>query len=104
MDVYEEIVKLRREGRRGAVATIVQRAGLGSFLSHCKMLVPGRRLHRWNYRRRLRRGRSLASGQGSHGAGEASHLKVQLEPRSQAGYGPGLRAARSRFSSNRYYL
>jgi xanthine dehydrogenase accessory factor len=39
MDVYEEIVKLRREGRRGAVATIVSvRGSIPSFRT-AKMLV-----------------------------------------------------------------
>ena len=31
MDIYEEIVKLRQEGRRGAVATIVNVRGLHSL-------------------------------------------------------------------------
>src|SRR5271156_4441132 len=39
MDIYEEIVKLRHEGRRGAVATIVNvRGSIPSFKS-AKMLV-----------------------------------------------------------------
>jgi xanthine dehydrogenase accessory factor len=39
MDIYEEIVKLRREGRRGAVATIVNvRGSIPSFRT-AKMLV-----------------------------------------------------------------
>lgn len=39
MDIYEEIVKLRREGRRGAVATIVSvRGSIPSFRT-AKMLV-----------------------------------------------------------------
>src|ERR1041385_191377 len=39
MDIYEEIVKLRREGRRGAVATMVSvRGSIPSFRT-AKMLV-----------------------------------------------------------------
>ena len=39
MDIYEEIVELRREGRRGAVATIVNvRGSIPSFRT-AKMLV-----------------------------------------------------------------
>jgi xanthine dehydrogenase accessory factor len=39
VDIYEEIVKLRREGRRGAVATIVNvRGSIPSFRT-AKMLV-----------------------------------------------------------------
>jgi xanthine dehydrogenase accessory factor len=39
MDIYEEIVQLRREGRRGAVATIVNvRGSIPSFRT-AKMLV-----------------------------------------------------------------
>jgi len=39
MDVYEEIVKLRREGRRGAVATIVSVQGSVPSFRTAKMLV-----------------------------------------------------------------
>ena len=39
MDVYEEIVRLRREGRSGAVATIVRRIGSTPRKDHAKMLV-----------------------------------------------------------------
>ena len=39
MDVYEEIVKLRREGRRGAVATIVSVRGSIPSFHTAKMLV-----------------------------------------------------------------
>jgi xanthine dehydrogenase accessory factor len=39
MDVYEEIVKLRREGRRGAVATIVSVQGSVPSYRTAKMLV-----------------------------------------------------------------
>src|SRR5437016_4126152 len=39
MDVYEEIVKLRREGRRGAVATIVNAQGSIPSFRTAKMLV-----------------------------------------------------------------
>jgi len=39
MDVYEEIVKLRREGRRGAVATIVSVQGSIPSFRTAKMLV-----------------------------------------------------------------
>src|SRR6267378_8657869 len=39
MDVYEEIVKLRREGRRGAVATIVNVRGSIPSFKTAKMLV-----------------------------------------------------------------
>src|SRR2546423_7168476 len=39
MDVYEEIVKLRREGRRGAVATIVSVRGSIPSFQTAKMLV-----------------------------------------------------------------
>jgi xanthine dehydrogenase accessory factor len=39
MDVYEEIVKLRREGRRGAVATIVNVRGSIPSFETAKMLV-----------------------------------------------------------------
>jgi xanthine dehydrogenase accessory factor len=39
MDIYEQIVQLRREGRRGAVATIVNvRGSIPSFRT-AKMLV-----------------------------------------------------------------
>ena len=39
MDIYEEIVKLRREGRRGAVATIVSVRGSIPSFKTAKMLV-----------------------------------------------------------------
>ena len=39
MDIYEEIVKLRREGRRGAVATIVSVQGSVPSFRTAKMLV-----------------------------------------------------------------
>src|SRR3977135_2181215 len=39
MDLYEEIVNLRREGRRGAVATIVNVRGSVPSLETAKMLV-----------------------------------------------------------------
>src|SRR5436309_5111472 len=39
MDVYEEIVKLRRDGRRGAVATIVSARGSIPSFRTAKMLV-----------------------------------------------------------------
>lgn len=39
MDIYEEIVKLRREGRRGAVATIVTVRGSIPSFKTAKMLV-----------------------------------------------------------------
>jgi len=39
MDIYEEIVKLRREGRRGAVATIVNVRGSIPSYKTAKMLV-----------------------------------------------------------------
>src|SRR5499433_3759981 len=39
MDLYEEIVKLRREGRRGAVATIVNVRGSIPSFKTAKMLV-----------------------------------------------------------------
>jgi xanthine dehydrogenase accessory factor len=39
MDVYEEIVRLRREGRRGAVATIISVQGSVPSFSTAKMLV-----------------------------------------------------------------
>ncbi len=39
MDIYEEIVKLRREGRRGAVATIVNVRGSVPSFRTAKMLV-----------------------------------------------------------------
>jgi len=39
MDIYEEIVKLRREGRRGAVATIVNVRGSVPSFETAKMLI-----------------------------------------------------------------
>src|SRR5258708_7254826 len=39
MDIYEEIVRLRREGRRGAVATIVNVRGSVPSFRTAKMLV-----------------------------------------------------------------
>ena len=39
MDIYEEIVKLRREGRYGAVATIVNARGSIPSFKTAKMLV-----------------------------------------------------------------
>jgi xanthine dehydrogenase accessory factor len=39
MDIYEEIVKLRREGRRGAIATIVNVRGSIPSFKTAKMLV-----------------------------------------------------------------
>src|SRR5260370_8425834 len=39
MDIYEQIVKLRREGRRGAVATIVNVRGSIPSFKTAKMLV-----------------------------------------------------------------
>ena len=39
MDIYEEIVQLRRDGRRGAVATIVNVRGSIPSFKTAKMLV-----------------------------------------------------------------
>src|SRR5512140_1996409 len=39
MDIYEEIVKLRQQGRRGAVATIVSAHGSIPSFQTAKMLV-----------------------------------------------------------------
>jgi len=39
VDLYEEIVKLRRDGRRGAVATIVNVRGSIPSFKTAKMLV-----------------------------------------------------------------
>ena len=39
MDIYEQIVQLRREGRRGAVATIVSVRGSIPSFKTAKMLV-----------------------------------------------------------------
>src|ERR1700675_3425052 len=39
MDIYEEIVRLRREGRKGAVATIVNVRGSIPSFKTAKMLV-----------------------------------------------------------------
>ena len=39
MDLYEEIVRLRREGRRGALATIVNVRGSIPSFQTAKMLV-----------------------------------------------------------------
>jgi len=39
MDIYEQIVQLRREGRRGAVATIVNVRGSVPSFRTAKMLV-----------------------------------------------------------------
>ena len=39
MDIYEQIVQLRREGRRGAVATIVSVRGSIPSIRTAKMLV-----------------------------------------------------------------
>ena len=39
MDIYEEIVRLRAEGRRGAVATIVNVRGSSPSFRSAKMLV-----------------------------------------------------------------
>ena len=39
MDIYEEIVRLRKEGRRGAVATIVNVRGSIPSFKTAKMLV-----------------------------------------------------------------
>ena len=39
MDIYEQIVELRREGRRGAVATIVNVRGSIPSFQTAKMLV-----------------------------------------------------------------
>jgi len=39
MDIYDEIVNLRRDGRRGAVATIVSAHGSIPSFKTAKMLV-----------------------------------------------------------------
>ncbi|MFQ5929143.1 MAG: XdhC family protein [Acidobacteriota bacterium] len=39
VDIYEEIVRLRREGRKAALATIVRRLGSTPRKDHAKMLV-----------------------------------------------------------------
>ncbi|MDR3439964.1 XdhC/CoxI family protein [Telmatospirillum sp.] len=39
MDIYEEVVRLRREGRRGALATIITTSGSIPSYSSAKMLV-----------------------------------------------------------------
>lgn len=39
MDIFEEIVRLRREGRRAALATIVRRLGSTPRKDHAKMLI-----------------------------------------------------------------
>ena len=39
MDVYEEILRVRHEGRRAALATIIRRLGSTPRKDHAKMLV-----------------------------------------------------------------
>ena len=91
MDIYEQIVQLRREGRRGAVATIVNVRGSIPSFQTAKMLV-----------------RDDGSIVGTIGGGcveadvwqaarevmesrEAAHPKVRLEPGSEVRHRPGLR-------------
>ncbi len=74
MDIYEQIVQLRREGRRGAVATIVNvRGSIPSFRT-AKMLVrdDGSIVgHHWRW---MRRGRCVASRPRGNGIGESLAL------------------------------
>jgi len=80
MDRVRRIVKLRREGRREAVATIVSVQGSVPSFRTAKMLV---RDENGSIAGTIGggcgRGRNLASGQGSHGAGEARTLKFNFE-------------------------
>jgi len=50
MDLYEEIVRLRKDGRRGAVATIVNVRGSIPSFKTAKMLVRDEWLDRRNHR------------------------------------------------------
>ena len=91
MDIYEQIVELRRQGRRGAVATITNVRGSIPSFKTAKMLV-----------------RDDGSIVGTIGGGcveadvwqaarevmeseRASNLKVRLEPGSKVRHGIGLR-------------
>ena len=47
MDIYEEIVRLRQEGRRGAIATIVNVRGSIPSFETAKMLIRDGRLNSW---------------------------------------------------------
>ena len=78
MDIYEEIVKLRQEGRRGAVATIVNVRGSIPSFETAKMLVRDDGSIVGTDRRRMRRGRSLAGRARSHGEREASHASPSI--------------------------
>ena len=103
MDIYEEIVKLRQEGRRGAVATIVNVRGSIPSFETAKMLV-----------------RDDGSIAGTIGGGcveaevwqAAREVMESEKPRSltfnlnqDPKYDTGLVCgARSTFSSSQYYL
>ena len=43
MDLFEEVIKLRREGKRGVMATIVHTNGSIPSFESSRMLVQGRR-------------------------------------------------------------
>ena len=79
MDIYEQIVQLRREGRRGAIATITNVRGSIPSFQTAKMLVRDDGSIAGHHRRRLRRSRGLAGGARGDGRREAALADLQPE-------------------------
>ncbi len=64
MDLFEEVIRLRREGKRGVMATIVHTNGSIPSFESSRMLVREDGSILGHHRRRLRRSGSLGGGQG----------------------------------------
>ena len=78
MDLFEEVIRLRREGKRGVMATIVHTNGSIPSFESSRMLVQRGRTDPGDYRRRLRRSGSLGGGQGR--AERRSAAQDDLQP------------------------
>ncbi len=76
MDIYEQIVELRRAGRRGAVATIVNVRGSIPSFKTAKMLVRDDGSIVGTIGGGCVEAERLAGGARGHGIGEAANLKV----------------------------
>ena len=88
MDIYEEIVALRKAGRRAALATITNVRGSIPSFRYRQNAGARRWFGSGHDRRRLRRSRSLAGGPGSDGRGKTPFLTFDLN--NDPSYNTGL--------------
>ena len=89
MDIFEEIVRMRRAGQRGALATIVHTNGSIPSYESSRMLVREDGSHRRHHRRRLRRSGSMGRGERSDRRPKQPR-KMTFNLNHDAGYDAGL--------------